>query len=539
MTPVDKLALIRRRTLLKATVAGSFAATPVGSLGASKLPVVSLSDFGVKGDGQADDGDAFKAALASAQVVEIPPGRFRIGSPLILRDGQVVRGVGRSGWEPYKGSGPPQSAVKTEIIVDGLAIDARGTNNAGVADLAIRASRARQSEWGQPAGHQAGTIGVDIAGSKHFDANGVSFHGLEAGISCTAQSGDPAQMPRLSDWVAEDCAAAIRFVSDNPDFYSVRDARIEGCLAALHCNRIVEARRCDGLRIENVRFFQCHDTSVYIEDSPFVTITGATLFETGQDSMVLRGCKSAAISGVQIIRAGFFHAGKLIQRTAARFEKCDALVFQGIIEESVGRAMSIHDCTNVCASGVIANPYWSTGSPTSDDGAVRIERSSEVMLNASFSGETYWIALWADAASAPSLGGQIVTSGTAGVVRGVPLLPSGSGHVARTTAEIKLEPNASIHLDVLRQFVPQARSLYSCSVELTAGNLEFEAAGQRWAMQGGELDGGSISTERKLLHRNDSDQPHYVSIPIGVHNPTSQPIRIPAGLEVRTAMVLT
>lgn len=533
---------LTRRDLLKVAgpSIGAVAAAPRAVRASPARGRVSVADLGARGDGAADDTAAFRAALARAQVVDVPPGAYRIEAPLRIGDGQILRGAGRSGWEPYTGEGPPRSPIRTEIVVDGrLAFDARGSRNAAVAGLAIRARGARQSDWAAAPGHQPGAIGIDIAGSLQFEGSDLSFHGLEVGVSSVADGGATTQMPRIGDWIAHDCAAVIRFVSNDRRFQAVRDARIDGCLAALHCGRIVEARNCDGLRIENVRFFQCTANSMLIENTTFVSIVGATMFETGAETLVLRGCSYVTMTGAQVVRAGFYHPKPLIQRSAIVLENCADVSFHGLVEQPVGRAFTIRDCANLSITAAVGTPYWSMGNLAGADGAVRIERSRAVVIDASFSGSSYWIAVWADAASASSIGGRIATEGTVGVVRCTQLQPPPWGHVARTSAPVIVPANGTVRLDELRILVPPGRSLVTCSVELTSGGLAFEAAGRRWRPESpAEPGGGSISLERGLLHRNDSTEARYAAVPIGVHNPGPAPVRVPAGHELRLSLAL-
>lgn len=532
-----------RRALLGAgaansVVLGSGAVSAATGGTTSPLHIVNVADRGASGDGITDDTAAILAGLAEAQIVDVPAGSFRIRGALKLRDGQLIRGTGRSGWEPYTGSGAPRSATRSEFVIDdGLGFDARDTNNAGITGIAIRARGARQSQWGQAPGYQPGTIGIAIAGSSHFDANAISFHGLETGMASLASSGRSTQMPRLGDWVAEDCRTVVRFVSEDPQFYVVRDARIEGCLGALHCGSIIEARGCDGLRIEDVRFFQCLDHSIHIEGTPFVAITGATLFETGREAVVLRGCDYVTISGTQVARAGFYNAGPPVQRSAVLLEDCNDVAFEGLVEQPTGRAFTIRRCANLSLAGAFGTPFWSTGYLGSDDGAVRIEQSRGIVLSASFSGRFYWVAVWTDAASAGSLAGRIVTEGTAGTVRSATLLPSPWGHVTRVAAERVVAPGETVILDTLRVLLPAGQALFSCCVELTANGLQFAAAEQRWEMLGGEPGNGLISTERKVLARNPGADPSYMTVPLGVYNPASQQARIPPGFEIRLSVV--
>lgn len=540
---------VSRRTLLtkaapalavaSISTSSAFAPEALASTNSGKR-VVNLMDFGAKGDGIEDDTFAFRAALSAAQVVEIPPGSFRIEAPLRLSNGQLLRGVGRSGWEPYSGKGPPSSAIKTEIMVDGkLAIDASNTNNAGVSGLALRAKNGRQSNWGGQPGFQPDTIGIDIAGSLQFKATDVSFHGLEVGISGVADNLRTAQMPQISDWAAEDCGAVFRFTSADERLIAVRDARIEGCIAALHCGRIVEAKHCDGLRIENVRFFQCSANSLMIENSQFVTIANATLFETGEETVRLRDCEYITIAACQLVRAGFYVATPLVQRAALSAEGCVSLSFEGLVEQPVGRAFWIKNCSNVSIRAAIGTPFWSTGSLGSNDGAIFIEGSSAIAIDASFSGADYWIAVWADAISGSTINGRISTEGSAGTIRCTHLQAPPLGHVTRTSPGGTIQARSSRTLDTLRILVPASMSLVSRSVELTSPNLVFEAGGQRW--EGNiliEPGNGTLSLERKLLYRNGGMDAEYAIIPIGLFNPSNRQTDIPSGHEIRLSLAI-
>lgn len=530
---------ITRRHLFKTVpVIGVAATVPTAGAVTPAKRTVNVRDFGAKGDGITDDTAAFKTALAAAQIVDVPLGTYCIEAALKLSDGHLVRGAGRSGWDPYTGTGPPRSASRTEIVIDArVGFDARDTNNAAVSGLAIRARKTTQSRWGAPPGVQVGSIGIDIAGSLQFDARDMSFHGLDVAVSSVADHGTTTQMPHIGNWVAHDCATVFRFVSTNKKFNAVRDARIEGCLAALHCNRIVEARNCDGLRIENARFFQCTLNSILIEDTPFVAIIGVTLFETGEETVILRACRYVTMSGIMLARAGFYRGGPLVQHAAMLWDNCIDMSFEGVIEQPVGRAITILDCTNISVNATIGTPYWSTGNLASADGAIRIERSNSISLTASFSGSSYWIAVWADAASAPNVSGRIVTEGSAGVVRCVHLQSAPWGQVVRKSSASRVAPTTSVLLEELRVLVPPGKSLVSRCVEWTVSAIVPEVTGSYWqAMEKAEPGGGAISIERKVLYRNANTVAHYASIPISIHNPSGQPVTLPAGLEVRLSL---
>ncbi|WP_313387562.1 glycosyl hydrolase family 28-related protein, partial [Rhodospirillum rubrum] len=81
-----------RRALLVAGLAGWLGAC-AGRPAAGAI--VTPRDFGARGDGQEDDAAAFQAAIDSeAPILHVPPGRYRIGRPLVPRSNQHWRGDG-------------------------------------------------------------------------------------------------------------------------------------------------------------------------------------------------------------------------------------------------------------------------------------------------------------------------------------------------------------------------------------------------------------------------------------------------------------
>lgn len=74
----------------------------VSGSGAIRRPVrdrlaemVSVRDFGAVGDGITDDTLAFQAALASVPAVFVPPGTWRLGGTLTLKEGSRLHGAGQ------------------------------------------------------------------------------------------------------------------------------------------------------------------------------------------------------------------------------------------------------------------------------------------------------------------------------------------------------------------------------------------------------------------------------------------------------------
>lgn len=495
-------------------------------------PIADARKFGAKGDGSADDAPSIQAALASAQIVELPPGIYRVDSPVVLKSGQILRGAGRSGWEPYAGDGAPPSPPRTVLLIDGCGgIDARGANNAGVYGLAIQARQARQSAWARRPGAQRGATGIHISGTLHFEATDISFHGLEVAVAAEGGS-RTAQMPHIGNWSAHDCETIFKFVSSNPDLPAVRDARIEGCIGTVHCGLIAQVSHCDGLRIEGSRFFQCSDHALSIADTPFVSISGTTFFETGREAIVLRGCTGVTISGCQIVRSGYYQPPPAKQQTAIVMERCADVTFEGLVERPVGRAFLVRDCSNVSINAAIATPFWTTGSLGSNDAAVWIEKSTAVAVNATFGGTDYWIAVFADSASAPYVTGRIATEGSAGVIRCTGILPAPFAHVLRTPS-LAVPAGESAECHMLRILVPAGKRLVSRSVELTADDVLVASGPVHWAKTQTETGGGTLSLERKTLHRNDSNSARYAAIAIGLYNPGKEPQHLDGGHEIR------
>ncbi len=89
--------------------------TGVASTGLA-ADALNVRDFGAKGDGQADDTDAFRKALAAAmslptgRSVQVPPGSYRITGSLTLESTLLV-GLAAGGW-------PADSRPLPTILVD-------------------------------------------------------------------------------------------------------------------------------------------------------------------------------------------------------------------------------------------------------------------------------------------------------------------------------------------------------------------------------------------------------------------------------------
>lgn len=58
---------------------------------------ISVKDFGARGDGAADDGPAFQAALDAHESVYVPPGRYRLNAEIHVKPRRTLAGSGRDG----------------------------------------------------------------------------------------------------------------------------------------------------------------------------------------------------------------------------------------------------------------------------------------------------------------------------------------------------------------------------------------------------------------------------------------------------------
>ena len=123
------------------------------------------------------------------------------------------------------------------------------------------------------------------------------------------------------------------------------------------------------------------------------------------------------------------------------------------------------------------------------------------------------------------------------MVRCVHLQSAPWGQVVRKSPASRVAPTTSVLLEELRVLVPPGKSLVSRCVEWTVSAIVPEVTGSYWqAMEKAEPGGGAISIERKVLYRNANTVAHYASIPISIHNPSGQPVTLPAGLEVRLSL---
>jgi len=113
---------------LPANIADRFKATPstvtLASMREKIGRSINLMDFGAKGDGKADDSEAFRAALVALEEESVltellvPNGLYLIGQPVALSQRLVIRGLGRAFLTvPVGQKGPVFSAENAEHLV--------------------------------------------------------------------------------------------------------------------------------------------------------------------------------------------------------------------------------------------------------------------------------------------------------------------------------------------------------------------------------------------------------------------------------------
>lgn len=515
---------------------------------------VSVFDFGAVGDGVADDSDAFRRALAKTQYLFVPPGRYRLGSTVKLLSGQLMFGAGKSAWEPYTEASFPL-IVRSEILVDGiLAFDAAGTNSTTIEGLAIKASRGRQSRWGWPAGQQRGAAGIDITGSSQFEGRDLSFHGLDVAVDANQDSGSPdTQMPSISDWSATDCRCVFRFGNASSKVYTVRDARIGEAVVAIHCDNVIDAHRCDGLRLENLRLFHGSGTLIYIRETAFVTLSAVTVFESGGNQLVMEDCSYLSAAGLLLGRAGGYRGEPPYpQRVAMTLNRCRDAHIGAEIQQPTGAAVSMTDCANINLACAIGTPFWMTGNQNHLSGAVTIRSSTSVNLQASFGGEgrDYWISVWADAVSGQSLSGSIASDRSIGVVRATHLQQQG-GYIFHLQDRVRLAASQAYRFRTLRMFVPAGKVAKARSIQTSASPLELALAPQGMKQSvictaqpdtsgddGKRVVLGTITSQDYTLYDNSAGPAGWYSIDLGVRNPTDQVVEVPADTMITVSTVL-
>lgn len=129
--------------------------------------VVSVRDFGAKGDGISDDAPAFQAALEAALAVYVPPGRYRLASVVHVPPRRHIHGAGRDATVIHALA---ERAFVFHRNEGAFRVDPEATtdwNRSAIADLTVRMSQG----------------GIFVHGHE-FSAERLKFTGGAAGFWC-------------------------------------------------------------------------------------------------------------------------------------------------------------------------------------------------------------------------------------------------------------------------------------------------------------------------------------------------------------------
>lgn len=513
--------------------------------------LLSAYDMGALGNAAANDYAALQALLNASDNPTLPPGRFYIGSnKLRPHSGQTIRGAGKTAWEPYLGNGNGFPTItRTEIIVDaGGGWDLHDLNSVKVEGVTVRARTGTQSTYYYAPGFVAGTIGFDITHSSQVEIIDCALLGLETGVGANLVDGTlDTQMPHISRIMASDCDRVIRFGTPTATAYTTRDPRIDGITIALHCNVIVEAHRCDGIRIEHCRFFQAKGNSIYIRSTNFGIINGVTTFETGDCGIFLNNCQSFTMSATQIVRAGAYSTAPSPNWPAyegLKLVSCKDVSFEGQIEEVTGAAALISSCIGTRIHANVRVPWWTNGAPANTTGAINVLNSSATHIDMVLTEQpAAWVAVWADTGSSTTLTGRVTSEGYAGVVRAYGLQPDRVRSFKNMVAnDTPFGASGAIAIGVIRMLVPAGKKLKTRSVFCNVGGFTLrDGSGQVWQanISYAEAGGGTLALDDKTLFDNSAGSTDvYAQVNVLIHNTGAAGNVLPAGAELYVSTVL-
>lgn len=231
-----------------ATLLALAAARPGGPR--SVAGVLDVTDFGARGNGVVDDGEAIQRAIdqasrrgAMASTVYIPPGKYRVTRTLVVPSvsGVTIRGGGQTYDERVTGHWGG-----TTLVWDGPAggtlLRGEGATLFTVSDLTLTGRPKRDSP--NRAGillHCAVRAGF---GAGHWTVRNVSGVDADVAVQFGTNPGDPVCSDSLLERVVfADCGDGLRVVNDQGVVY------LANYLGAANCRRPIHFERGGNLQV--------------------------------------------------------------------------------------------------------------------------------------------------------------------------------------------------------------------------------------------------------------------------------------------------
>ena len=276
---------MRRRPLLLAIaagVAGVVALTAARPQPAAKPPSGNVRDHGAKGDGQADDTAALRRAVAAgAGVVHLPPGTYRLTSPVVIDldtagftaiTGDTVARVVMAGAGPaFKFVGTHGGTAQPPSVKDGVWEKERMPGIDGV----------------EIVGGHDGAVGVEAAGTMKLTLTRLLVRRCLHGILLTA---------RNRNVLVSDCHVyhnrGIGVFLDNVNLHQIN---VTGCHVSYNDRGGVV---CLGGQVRNLQITGCDIEANHAADQPptanvLIDSTGGTNAEVAVTGCTIQHTRKA------------------------------------------------------------------------------------------------------------------------------------------------------------------------------------------------------------------------------------------------------
>lgn len=506
---------------------------------------VSVKTFGAVGDGVTDDTAAIQATIDASDVISIPYGQYLISAPIVVGSFKKIYGAGRSAQHPY--STPNYTpGFRTEILIGAhVAFDFTSSNTTSIQGVSIKATAGGTSNFGFAANYVTGAKGFVISGSTNFVAKEVSFFGLEYGVSASDTTDfGTAAFGKITDIVASDCKNVIKLGNPSSGAYVGRDIIISDVDIALHCNQMIVANQCDGLRIENCRFFQSFGISVELENSPFVTLTGVTIFESTSSGLSLKDCFYVSAGALAVTRSGGYVTGGTYNAVdGIIIDGTTTVSLQGVVSQTGGIAVDISNSSNINLSLAILQPFFTNGNASQDgnNGCIDVTTSSKVALNCSLDlvSTNNIYSVTSDFESYEEIDGSLSNSDFCNSGRAFFVGDKKLTLIHELTADKALGAGGSSVFKTMRVWVPDGQSLVSRALHMTSPGVSLRVGSLFWTSSLiTEADGGFTSFVKKTIITNATGTDQFYSIDFEVWDQTGGGITVPDGHMTLLSMAL-